>query len=98
MRFVQPLKPGVSLLIKRVSCPIVPVGIAGAFAAWGRSKAIPHPSPLCLPPESSSISISVGQPIDPVHYKGMNRDAIMDELQTALMEQFESAEKLRRNW
>ncbi len=93
---VQPLKAGVSLLLKRLSCPIVPVGIAGAFAAWGRSTKIPQPSPLHVPPEASTIAISVGQPIDPVRYKGMNRDGMMAELHAALVRQFENAEKLRR--
>jgi 1-acyl-sn-glycerol-3-phosphate acyltransferase len=93
---VQPLKPGVSLLIKRLSCPIVPVGIAGAYAAWGRHKKIPQPSPFLLPPGPSSIAISVGQPIDPVRFKGLNRDAMMSELYQELEKQFELAEKLRR--
>jgi 1-acyl-sn-glycerol-3-phosphate acyltransferase len=93
---VQLLKPGVSLLIKRLSCPIIPVGIAGAFAAWGRSTPIPQPSPLFSPPKASTIAISVGQPIDAVRYKGLNRDAMMTELYKELVQQFESAEKLRR--
>jgi 1-acyl-sn-glycerol-3-phosphate acyltransferase len=93
---VQPLKPGVSLLIKRLSCPIVPVGIAGAFAAWGRLRKVPQPSPLLLPPTASTIAVSVGQPIDPARYKGMNREAMMADLQKELLKQFEMAERRRR--
>jgi 1-acyl-sn-glycerol-3-phosphate acyltransferase len=93
---VQPLKPGVSLLIKRLSCPIVPVGIAGAFAAWGRFTKIPCPSPLLLPPESSTIAVSVGRPIDPGRYKGKDRNAMMADLHNELVKQFEMAERLRR--
>lgn len=95
---VQVLKPGVSLLIKRLNCPIVPVGIAGAFAAWGRSLKIPQPAPLILPPAPSTIAISVGQPIDSVRFKGLARDTMMSELQKAMLKQFELAEKLRRKF
>ena len=45
---VQPLKPGVSLLIKRVTCPIVPVGVAGAYQAWPRQSRWPRLDPLLL--------------------------------------------------
>lgn len=93
---VQPLKPGLSLLIKRVNCPIVPVGIAGAFAAWNRHMKLPRPSPLFLPPEASSIAIAVGKPIEPVRYKGLDRDAMMAELHEVLVKQFAEAEQLRR--
>jgi 1-acyl-sn-glycerol-3-phosphate acyltransferase len=93
---VQPLKPGVSLLIKRVSCPIVPVGIAGAFAAWSRFMKWPRLSPLPLVPEPSSIAISVGEPIDSARYADMKRDAMMDDLHRALNAQHAEAERVRR--
>jgi 1-acyl-sn-glycerol-3-phosphate acyltransferase len=93
---VLPLKPGVSLLIKRVNCPIVPVGIAGAFAAWNRFIKIPRPSPLFLPPGPSTIAVSVGESINPSRYKGMSRDEMMADLHRALVTQFGEAEMLRR--
>jgi 1-acyl-sn-glycerol-3-phosphate acyltransferase len=93
---VQPLKPGVSLLIKRLNCPIVPVGIAGAFAAWSRFTKIPHPSPLFLPPGASTIAVSVGRPIDPARYKGKARDAMMVDLYSELVKQYSAAERRRR--
>src|SRR5262249_52331175 len=93
---VQPLKPGVSLLIKRVNCPIIPVGIAGAFAAWSRHIKIPRPSPLLLPPGPRTIAVAVGKPIDPVRYKGLDRDAMLADLHQELVKQFGEAEKLRR--
>jgi 1-acyl-sn-glycerol-3-phosphate acyltransferase len=93
---VLPLKPGVSLLIKKVSCPIVPVGIAGAFAAWNRFTKIPRPSPLFLPPTASTIAVSVGPPIDPARYKGLDRDAMMADLRREIVAQFHAAEELRR--
>ncbi|MBN9120835.1 MAG: 1-acyl-sn-glycerol-3-phosphate acyltransferase [Planctomycetes bacterium] len=93
---VEPLKPGVSLLIKRVSCPIIPVGIAGAFGAWSRHMKWPKPSPLFLPPGPSTIAVSVGEPIDPSRYEKMKRDAMMDDLHAALKARHAAAERLRR--
>ena len=93
---VQPLKAGVSLLIKRVTCPIVPVGIAGCFAAWSRFRKWPKMSPLLLPPGPSTIALTVGQPIDPERYKGKDRDWIVGDLYRELVEQHAAAEELRR--
>jgi 1-acyl-sn-glycerol-3-phosphate acyltransferase len=93
---VQPLKPGVAIIINRLDCPIIPVGIAGAFDAWGRHKKIPDPSPLFHPPGPSTIAISVGKAIDRVRVKGVHRDLMMAELHKAISEQFQEAEKLRR--
>jgi 1-acyl-sn-glycerol-3-phosphate acyltransferase len=93
---VQPLKPGVSLLIKRVNCPIVPVGVAGTFEAWSRFRKWPKFSPLFLPPEDSTIALSVGKPIDPVRYKGASRDEMMEDLRREIVVQFEAAKRLKR--
>jgi len=93
---VQPLKPGVSLLVKRVTCPIVPVGIAGCFAAWSRFHTWPQPSPLFAPPGPSTIALSVGAPIDAARYKGKDRDWVVGDLHRALVEQHAAAERLRR--
>jgi 1-acyl-sn-glycerol-3-phosphate acyltransferase len=93
---VQPLKPGVSLLIKRVKCPIVPVGVAGTYAAFNRHMKFPRFSPLLLPPGPATIAISVGKPIDPDRYKGMDRDAMLADLREQLVKQAAEAEKLRR--
>src|SRR5262245_47164414 len=55
-----PLKPGIMLLIKRVQTPIIPVGIAGAFDAYPRSKVLPTPAPLFLPPSRRTVAASIG--------------------------------------
>lgn len=95
---VQPLKPGVSLLIRRVSCPIVPVGIAGAYSAWNRFMRWPRFSPLWLPPQPSALSVSVGPPIDPSRYKGRDRDALLEDLHAAIVREFERAKRQQRKW
>jgi 1-acyl-sn-glycerol-3-phosphate acyltransferase len=93
---VQPLKPGISLLIKRVTCPIVPVGIAGCFAAWSRFHTLPHPSPLLLPPGPSTIALAVREPIDPARYAGKHRDWVVEDLHRELVAGHAAAEQLRR--
>lgn len=93
---ILPIKPGISLLVKRVSCPIVPVGIAGAFAAWSRHMKFPRFSPLFLPPEASTIAISIGEPIDPIRYKSMKREEMLADLHRAIVNQHAVAERLRR--
>src|SRR3954447_16839713 len=46
---IHDLRPGIHLLIKRTSAPIVPVGLAGAYDAWPSWRTYPIPSPLFLP-------------------------------------------------
>jgi 1-acyl-sn-glycerol-3-phosphate acyltransferase len=93
---VQELKPGVSLLVKKAACPVVPVGIAGSFGAWSRFRKVPKPSPLLLPPTDSTIAVSVGAPLDGARLAGLKRDALLAELQDALVRQHAHAEHIRR--
>src|SRR4051812_6765267 len=59
---MQAFRPGISLLIKRVQAPIVPIGIAGAFEAWSRDRKLPRLAPLFLPASHRTIAVSVGPP------------------------------------
>jgi 1-acyl-sn-glycerol-3-phosphate acyltransferase len=93
---VQPLKPGVLLLIKRTSAPIVPVGLAGAFQALPRTRKWPKFSPLCLPPTGSDIAVSIGQPIPAERYRDMPRDEVLAELFGELKRAKARAQRLRR--
>jgi 1-acyl-sn-glycerol-3-phosphate acyltransferase len=93
---VQPLKPGVLLLIKRMSAPIVPVGIAGAFDALPRTRKWPKFSPFFLPPTGADIAVSVGEPIPAERYYDMPRAQVLAELQGELERAKERAERLRR--
>jgi 1-acyl-sn-glycerol-3-phosphate acyltransferase len=93
---VQPLKPGISLLIKRVACPIVPVGIAGCFEGWSRFMKWPRWSPAILQAGPSTIGVSIGTPIPPERYKGRERGFILDDLRREMAEQQAAAERLRR--
>lgn len=90
------LKPGISLLIKRVEAPIIPVGLAGAHAAWPRGRPLPVPAPLFLPPWEGTMAVSVGRPLDGKHFAAMPREAMLDELFQELKKAQEDADKLRR--
>jgi len=93
---LKPLRPGISLLIKRVQAPIVPVGIAGAYDAWPRRQRLPRPAPLFLPPCKRTIAICVGRPLDGSHFAAMPREQIINELYGELNKVHQRAERLRR--
>jgi len=93
---MNPLKPGIQLLIKRTRAPIVPVGIAGAFDAFPRSRKIPRFSPLFMPAGRGTMAVSVGPPLDARHYLELPRDKLLVELQQAIQAMKDRAERLRR--
>lgn len=91
-----PLKPGVHLLIKRGAAPIVPVGIAGAFQAFPRTRAFPVLSPFFMPATDSSIAVSIGKPIPCEHFQEMPRAQALAEVDAAIREMRARAHHLRR--
>jgi 1-acyl-sn-glycerol-3-phosphate acyltransferase len=93
---MQQLMPGVSLLIKRAPAPIVPLGIAGSFDAWPRTRWLPRLSPIFLPAGKATIAVSVGPPLDPRRYENMAREEMLADLFKVLQSMQEQAEKLRR--
>jgi 1-acyl-sn-glycerol-3-phosphate acyltransferase len=93
---IQRLKPGILLLIKRLSAPIVPIGIAGAFDALPRTRHWPKLSPFFFPSTGADIAVSIGKPIRAERYKDMPRDQVLIELREELMRAKERAERLRR--
>lgn len=93
---LQPLKAGVSLLLKRVSCPIVPIGVAGAYDAWPRHHPLPALDPLTLPSDGRSLAVAFGSPIDGSQFKGVDRDEMLEQLQAAIRAATVRAENARR--
>jgi 1-acyl-sn-glycerol-3-phosphate acyltransferase len=93
---MQPLRPGVHLVVKKAPAPIVPVGIAGAFDAWPRSQPLPFLSPLFWPAGKASMAVSLGKPIDGRRVAQLPRAEVLDQLFRALKEQQARAERLRR--
>jgi 1-acyl-sn-glycerol-3-phosphate acyltransferase len=90
------IQPGISLLIKRVRCPIVPVGIAGAYAAWPRGQMLPLPSPIFLPATNRTIAVSIGPPRDAVTVADRPREDMLNVIASDIADQVAAAEKLRR--
>lgn len=93
---MQPLKAGVTLVVKRADCPIVPCGIAGGFDAWPRKQLLPKPSPLPVAATGRSIAVHFGEPIPPGFYRKMGRDDILTDLHARIAAALAAAEKLRR--
>jgi 1-acyl-sn-glycerol-3-phosphate acyltransferase len=93
---MQPLKPGVHLLIKRAPAPLIPVGIAGVFEAWPRQRLVPIPAPLFLPAGNGTIAVSIGPPVDPRRFINLPRERVLLELADELERMRQQAERLRR--
>lgn len=93
---LQPLRPGVQLLIKRTEAPIVPVGIAGAYEAWPRTQPWPTPAPLFLPVPRGGMAVVVGPPLDARPLAALPRHRCLGELFAAVDTVQQQAEQLRR--
>jgi 1-acyl-sn-glycerol-3-phosphate acyltransferase len=93
---MQPLRPGVSLLIKKAQAPVVPVGIAGAYDAWPRWRPFPIPAPLFLPAQKSTIALSIRPPLDGRQLAELPREKLLAELFDELKKAHDQAERLRR--
>jgi 1-acyl-sn-glycerol-3-phosphate acyltransferase len=93
---MQPLKPGIHLLLKRSGVPVIPVGIAGAYQAYPRTKKLPRPAPLFLPATDATMAVSIGRPMGPERFAGQPREHVLDDLFAQIHQQYERAERLRR--
>jgi len=93
---MQPLKPGVLLLIKRTNAPIIPIGVAGAHIALPRGKNRVKFSPWFLPATDASIAVCIGKPIDARRFADMPRKEMLEALFQELKKVHEQAERLRR--
>ena len=51
---------------------------------------------MAMPPEASTIAISMGEPIDSARYATMKREAMLADLHAVLKAQHAAAERLRR--
>ncbi len=93
---LQPLKPGVHLLVKRAVAPIVPCGVSGAFEAWPRTQKGPRLSPLFWPRTGTDIAIAIGKPIPSERFRNLPREQVLEELYQEIWKMREQARKLRR--
>jgi 1-acyl-sn-glycerol-3-phosphate acyltransferase len=93
---LSPLKPGIQLLMKRATMPVVPVGIAGAFDALPYWEKVPVLSPLFAPAGKSCIAVWVGRPLDSRRFADVPREQMLAELTELLQGLKDRAERLRR--
>jgi 1-acyl-sn-glycerol-3-phosphate acyltransferase len=93
---LQPIRPGVVLLIKRAKAPVVPVGIAGAFEAWPRCRPLPMPAPLFLPATKGTLAVSIGRPLDGGKLAQLPREQLLTTLFAELTRVHERAQRLKR--
>jgi 1-acyl-sn-glycerol-3-phosphate acyltransferase len=64
---LAPLKAGIAVLVVRAGVPVVPVGLAGTFEVWPRSRLIAMPHP---------VRVHFGRPIFPEELAGMETEAV----------------------
>jgi 1-acyl-sn-glycerol-3-phosphate acyltransferase len=88
---VGPLKPGFSVLLRRVDVPVIPVGIAGANRAFGPGKKFIWPAKIC---------VVYGEPIPPeVIAQGRERgqeDRLLTEVRQRIVDCQSQAEAIAR--
>jgi 1-acyl-sn-glycerol-3-phosphate acyltransferase len=84
-----PLKPGIAVLVQRAGVPVVPVGLAGTFEVWPRSRMLLAPHP---------IRIHYGRAIFPEELAGMDSESITSLVRDRLLEcRREACRGLRRD-
>jgi 1-acyl-sn-glycerol-3-phosphate acyltransferase len=93
---LQPLEPGVSLLIRRARVPVVPAGIVGAFEALPRGRLLPRLSPLWGKATEAALGVSVGEPIPPATLLGRDRDDLLAYVRARVADQIRNASRIRR--
>jgi 1-acyl-sn-glycerol-3-phosphate acyltransferase len=93
---LQPLKPGVHLVLKRAPAPVVPIGIAGAFESFPRTSKLPVLSPFFLPATRGAIAAAVGKPLAPELLLRLSREDFLQTLFDAIRTAQLQAERLRR--
>jgi 1-acyl-sn-glycerol-3-phosphate acyltransferase len=94
---MQPLKPGIHLLLRRAVVPVVPVGVAGAYDVLPRTRKRPMFSPLWWATQpKGAMAASVGPPLDSRRLAALPREQALTELFNAIQSAQWRAENLRR--
>lgn len=93
---MNPFKPGIALVLRKAPVPIVPVGVAGMYEAYPRQAKFPKFSPIWWPWTGGGVAVSVGEPIAPEKYQGMQREELLNFLFDRIKAQAARAEKLVR--
>ena len=93
---MQELKPGVTLLIRRVSnLTVVPAAMAGAFDAWPRIQQLPRPTPPFLLRKRERIAVCVGKGISSAKLAEIPKREMLGMLHAEMSNCLKQAEELR---
>ena len=82
---MTPILPGFIAIVKPTKPIIVPVGIAGAFKAWPRTRWFPIPGPR--------IRLVMGRPIQAGEYAELNEEQIKSLLDGAIRDCVANAQR-----
>jgi 1-acyl-sn-glycerol-3-phosphate acyltransferase len=93
---IEELRPGIHLLLRRTSAPVVALGIAGTFDAWPRWRHYPHLAPLFVPAGRATIAVSIGRRLDGRALADQPRERALVLLRGELQGLQARAEHLRR--
>ena len=93
---MRPLKPGITMLVKRIDAPVVPVGLVGTFAALPRVRRTPRFSPRVLRATPAAVAVSFGPPIPAAELRSLPRDEALDRVARAISAEIDRAEAIRR--
>lgn len=75
---LQPIEPGVALIIRKAKVPVVPVAIVGAFEAWPRHRKLFRPHP---------VRVMYGKPMELHHLKAEQiQQALAQAIGSMMME------------
>ncbi|MBL4808623.1 MAG: 1-acyl-sn-glycerol-3-phosphate acyltransferase [Phycisphaerales bacterium] len=85
---IQPFARGISVLLKRANCVVVPVGIAGVYDLWPRHRKLPR---LFTRP----IAVVYGEPLETKDLLEHGPDAAIEILQSRVEALAAQAESLR---
>ncbi len=85
---MQPFARGISVLLKRAKCVVVPVGIAGVYDVWPRHKRFPR---LFTRP----VAVVYGEPIETAVLLEDGADEAIERLRVRVEELTRQAESLR---
>lgn len=85
---IKAFQRGAAVLLKRAHCQVVPVGIAGAYRAWPRTRKLPIPF-------RDKIVVVYGEPISSDELMRGSADEALGHLRERVIALHERAESLR---
>lgn len=83
---LQSVKPGLSLLLSQLDCPLIPAYVEGAYDIWGRHKKWP----ACR----GKVTVVIGKPLSLEPLAHLDKKASREKLAALLKEEWERLRQL----